>query len=962
MFKYYKNLLTCFLINSFSVEWAWDHTSTQEEPELKTQELIEKYKENGLDSRELDIITVEMVKEKDSITEATKSELKESVFKLVKEQFASKTWIFEWVSSGHYGIDFDEEDTFWDHDAISNNSAARLMNTFNISQEDMLNVLNNGKTVNEQEVEETEVIDTDTNYVELQDSNVTEAEAKPLDFMSYNQQEEQVEPTENIVPYETLEAKQQAEQQELTKVTQLTKEYNDIQIPELLEWAEFDGEYIAIDLTGKNSSEIQSEIANKLAFVEQIKSVNNTYELEQQELTKVTELTQEYNDIQIPQLLEWAEFDWEYIETDLEGKNSSEIQAEIEKKQAFVKEIEAANDTFNIAQQQETERYDSVITTIKEYRTLVRNSNKLYPEVKSQAALADAMKPLIAKDNQASSEQIEAANLAMKEYKQEVKELETIRKARVQWLSKRYREGWDKYSELEEQFNKDIQKKGKTTLEEMNTFEEAMNQIDNKSDSIDSTESDKSFIDSTTDKIMSIYDKSIEFVDGKKIGSFTGENGEEVEIQYDSESKTLSIDTAFFDWVTDYDINRCFAEVDMSSRESAEETIWQHIAELQAEYNAKVKQYKESWARFWEVWEAMEKWWDATTEFVWETYEKVSKAIKEFLWEHPDLGTVTLDDGTELNIEFNETDNTFFVDTEFFDGVSDYNSTKIELSQNEIDNIIDLLNWENSEETEKRLSDLVEWKSKELKAEYQEKIEANEAEKRNKRIKEVFAGNKKFTNVGEVTIWEETMDVRLVRRGLNDMKIKLNTPFGDGISDSEVTIDFAKTKDSFKNMGEVEKLINEKTKELVSKYENLLKENNNKNSEEEIQVDVKNEAVVDNDWVNQNENEVEKTQWDVIAETLSETITAEDLEGLDLSFNKGDISDQEITLDNDKYNVKLMEISQSDITGVNKSAAQAKLRVSFGDAEMSTAPKIVEKDGKYYMYLVYKNSWAQIRK
>jgi 3-hydroxy-3-methylglutaryl CoA synthase len=91
------------------------------------------------------------------------------------------------------------------------------------------------------------------------------------------------------------------------------------------------------------------------------------------------------------------------------------------------------------------------------------------------------------------------------------------------------------------------------------------------------------------------------------------------------------------------------------------------------------------------------------------------------------------------------------------------------------------------------------------------------------------------------------MDVRLVRRGLNDMKIKLNTPFGDGISDSEVTIDFAKTKDSFKNMGEVENLINEKTKELVSKYENLLKENNNKNSEEEIQVDVKNEAVVDND-------------------------------------------------------------------------------------------------------------------
>jgi hypothetical protein len=81
----------------------------------------------------------------------------------------------------------------------------------------------------------------------------------------------------------------------------------------------------------------------------------------------------------------------------------------------------------------------------------------------------------------------------------------------------------------------------------MNAFEEAMNQIDNKSDSIDSTESDKSFIDSTTDKIMSIYDKSIEFVDGEKIGSFTGENGEEVEIQYDSESKTLSIDTAFFD-------------------------------------------------------------------------------------------------------------------------------------------------------------------------------------------------------------------------------------------------------------------------------------------------------------------------------------------------------------------------------------------------------------------------------
>ncbi len=67
------------------------------------------------------------------------------------------------------------------------------------------------------------------------------------------------------------------------------------------------------------------------------------------------------------------------------------------------------------------------------------------------------------------------------------------------------------------------------------------------------------------------------------------------------------------------------------------------------------------------------------------------------------------------------------------------------------------------------------------------------------------------------------MNVRLVRRWKNDVKIKLDTPVWDGVSDKDVTIDFTKVGESFENMTELRNSIKNKTKILEETYKNLLK-------------------------------------------------------------------------------------------------------------------------------------------
>ena len=676
-----------------------ENTVSQEEPELKTQELIEKYKENWLNPIELQRITMEMENEKEQITTTTKDALKENIFQLLRERFSSKTWKFESEAFGMAikSVDFDEEWKFIDHDSLSNVWLVNLMNTFNITQEEIINELNKNRNIDWNVTIPIEQEDNDTfdkNYVEIWDGTPNETYNNPLDYLkdlSLDNKDKEVVDWENIIPFKSKEAKLKSQQEAEAKAK--------------------------VEAEAELKSQQEAEAKAK-------------------------------------------------AEAEAKLKSQQEAEAKVNKLQSVIDGFE--NSTYNGV------TFD------------VRDDWRCY-------------------------------------FKYDGGNIERYFTIGLEWNDKYLTTEW-------------LQKLADTKIKELNIKKEEVKEekkvekTDNEKTDNEKTDNEESFIDSTTDKIMDIYDKTIEFVDGEKIGFFTGENGEEVEIQYDLKSKTLSIDTAFFDWVTDYDINRCFADVDMASTESARDTIGKHLTELEAEYNAKVKAYQESWSRFWEVWEAMEKWWDATTEFVWETYEKASKAIKEFLWEHPDLGTITLDDGTELNIEFNETDNTFYIDTEFFDGVNDYDSKKVELSEEEIKDILDLLNWEDSEETEKQLSAIVEWKSKELKAEYQEKIESNETEKRHKRIKEVFAGNKKFTNVGEVTIWEETMDVRLVRSGKNDIKIKLNTPFWDGVSDSDVTLLFTTVGEKFDNMWDIMKAVQLKSDMLVDTYTDLIKKEPNINN------------------------------------------------------------------------------------------------------------------------------------
>lgn len=319
----------------------------------------------------------------------------------------------------------------------------------------------------------------------------------------------------------------------------------------------------------------------------------------------------------------------------------------------------------------------------------------------------------------------------------------------------------------------------------------------------------ESVVDTPMDSISENYEKLKVIV--KELLDIDSEIWEfdDVKIEYDADRKVIELDTPFFDWVADYDTTIDLTDIDLTSIEEAKKNIKIKIDELKAEYREKLKDA----SLINEVTDSISQW-----------MENVVDTVGNFLWEHPDLKEITLEDGTELNIEFNKTENTFYIDTELFDGISDYNSKKVSLTDNEIEKILTLLKSEDSEKMELELGKIVDWKKDILEQEYNKIKEDKEIAKQDKRIKEVFAGNKKFTNVWEVTIGDDTMNVRLVRRWKNDVKIKLDTPVWDGISDKDVTIDFTKVGESFKNMSELRDSIKAKTLILEETYKNLLQE------------------------------------------------------------------------------------------------------------------------------------------
>ena len=275
-----------------------------------------------------------------------------------------------------------------------------------------------------------------------------------------------------------------------------------------------------------------------------------------------------------------------------------------------------------------------------------------------------------------------------------------------------------------------------------------------------------------------------------------------MKIEYDADRQVIELDTPFFDWVADYDTSIDLQDLDISTEEKARENILNKITELKAEYREKLK--ASSVVK--EFTDSVTQWVSNTKELIWDSYDNVKQSISEYLKNFPDAGEITLDNWEKLEVEYDKLNNTLYVDTQFFDWVDDYATVKV--------NITEKMTWE---EIAKAISDA----NTELKNEYQEKIESVESEKQNKKIREVFSGNKKFTTVGEVTIWRESMGVRLVRKWENEIKIKLDTPYWDGVSDKEVTINFTKVGEKFDNMSDLRKAIDIKTELLIETYKKL---------------------------------------------------------------------------------------------------------------------------------------------
>jgi hypothetical protein len=113
-------------------------------------------------------------------------------------------------------------------------------------------------------------------------------------------------------------------------------------------------------------------------------------------------------------------------------------------------------------------------------------------------------------------EEVNAAKIVIEEYKTEINSLEKTRGDNVRALSKKYREGGDKYISLADQFNKDIQKDGKTTVSEMKTFEDAMNKIDNPEETtiLDNIDNGVDYIVEKSKQLAQYID---EMFDGEKV-------------------------------------------------------------------------------------------------------------------------------------------------------------------------------------------------------------------------------------------------------------------------------------------------------------------------------------------------------------------------------------------------------------------------------------------------------------
>ncbi len=192
-----------------------------------------------------------------------------------------------------------------------------------------------------------------------------------------------------------------------------------------------------------------------------------------------------------------------------------------------------------------------------------------------------------------------------------------------------------------------------------------------------------------------------------------------------------------------------------------------------------------------------------------ETYEESVQWLREYFKEFPDAGKINLSNGESLEVEYDSKNNKLYVDTQFFDGISDYKS--------EVD-LWDIVN-KNPEE----LKELISEKNAEFLEEYNTAIEKKETQKLHADMKEVLLWEKSRKTIDTLNINGEEMNIILLRDRKWDVKAKLSTPYWDGVSDSDLTIKIASIWDKISLQDIEDKIKNE---DFESKYKELYKKNN----------------------------------------------------------------------------------------------------------------------------------------
>lgn len=200
-------------------------------------------------------------------------------------------------------------------------------------------------------------------------------------------------------------------------------------------------------------------------------------------------------------------------------------------------------------------------------------------------------------------------------------------------------------------------------------------------------------------------------------------------------------------------------------------------------------------------------------DWVLETYEQSVQWLREYFKNFPDAGKIDLGNGEFLEVEYDSKNNKLYVDTQFFDGISDYKSE------------VDL--WDISEKTPDQLKDLIARKNIDFADEYYNAIEAKEIQKLNSAMKEVIKWEKSRKTID--TVWVEIdgekkdLNIVMYRTSRWDLNAKLSTPYWDGVSDSDLSINLAKLWDSI-SLKEIRQKIADE--DFAKKYEELYKKNN----------------------------------------------------------------------------------------------------------------------------------------